>query len=305
MLSDVAGPVDHSDAPLKLNAVLDEGFRVTRRVFWPVLAVVLITHAPGLLALLIGYVLLDSGPAVDIDPYRFSYTLVGSVALFAIFQTLCEPISVAATYLGAERGARGQRCTVGGLLFDVLRRFGPIFAVGALYYGAVYGLLFISAGGLTAVGAALWAALEGQTGVAVVLFVGGGLVALVALPAAVWFLLRFGFCLADVVVESERPPMGSFGRSVRMMRGIYLPVSALLLVLLAVQMGLLILAGSFFPSVPLQSADPDFLFEHMPGILRAQLLHQAVAVTVSTTFSIYAGACWIVAYLRRRSLAAG
>ncbi len=300
MIPEAAGPQSPSALPLRLNVVLEEGFRVAKKIFWPMLGVTLLTHSPGLLSLGIGYLALDSGAAVDIDPYWFAWTLVGALCGFAIFQTLAEPLSVGATYIAAERCFQGRRSTMGELLMETLRRFGPIFGVGALYYGGVYGLAGLCVGGLFAVGSAVLVALQGETVLALVLSLGGGFVSLVTFPTTVWFMLRFGFCLTEVVGEPEKPPMGSFSRSAQLMRGAYLPVIALILLLMAVQSGLLLLVGSLFPSIPMQVTDPDTLFEKLPSILRAQLLHQAAAVTTSTIYSIYAGACWVAAYRQRK-----
>ena len=268
-------------------------------IFLPVVGVMFVTRLPGLVALVMGYLSLDHGPAVDVDIYAYAQTLVTSLVVFAFFHALLEPIALGVTYVAAAHAHRGQPWSLGHGVAETFRRFGAVISVGAAYYGVVYGLWVIATLGGVAVTAAGFVAAGGDLRTAMMLFLGGGAVCAASLPLSAWFGLRYGFALPEAILNPAGSTMRSFAHSAALMRGAYLPAAILVVLLIAIQSGLAMLASSFIPAPAPQALTEEAFFAVLPSLIRAQLLQQIVGVLISAAFAIYAGACWVVLYERR------
>lgn len=259
---------------------------------------VLAATVPGLAALGWGYASLESGPAVDIDVPRYIRTLATSVLGFMVLQGVLEPLSWAVIYDAADVTLREGRSSVIGALRRTVARFGPIFAVGALYLGGVYGLLALAALGAVGVGGAGFVVASGRVGLGLSVAVLGGLIAITSAVVSAWFALRYSLALPHVVVSSREPALASFSRSAQMMKGAYLSVGIVAVVLVAIRFGVSMVAASFASSPDLRPLDVDAFFELLPELVRTQMVQQTVVAVVGAVFSIYAGACWMSVYRR-------
>ena len=291
----------HVSKPADLTGVLDEGFRVAKKIFPPLLPIVLLATVPALTALGFGYGTLDAGPAVDIDVTSYVRTLAASVIGFLAFQGVGEPLSLALIYGAAIATIEGRSWSVGSVIRDTLKRFGAVFVVGALYYGAVYGFLALAVVGGVAIGAAGFVGANGQLTEALVMFALGFAVCVGATGAALWFALRYGFCLPAVVATPRAAAMESFGRSARLVAGAYVSVGLLVLLLAAIRTGVVMIAAALVPSPNIRSLELDEVFALLPALVRTQLIQQSVSVVVSAVFAIYAGATWVTLFERRRA----